>query len=184
MYRGDTFRQTVVRIGQVRSIIPDGVNIVALTATATTSLRDAVIKTIGMHKPQIVAMDPNKYNIMYCVGTFETPEKTFRPVIERLVKERSSLPCMLIYTRTLDTCAEIFLYFRNCLREQITEPLDAPDLPRFRLVEMYTSVVDQSQKEIILEKFTSESQLRIVVATVAFGMGVGCHNVQQIIHIE
>ena len=47
---------------------------------------------------------------------------------------------------------------------------------------MYTSVVEQSQRGIILNLFTRESQLRIVVATVAFGMSVDCVNVQQIIH--
>ena len=52
-------------------------------------------------------------------------------------------------------------------------PQDAPNLPKYRLVEMFTSVTDQAQKDCIIEKFTAPSQLRVVVGTV----------VQQIIHI-
>ena len=62
-------------------------------------------------------------------------------------------------------------------------PQDAPNLPRYRLVEMFTSVTDQAQKDCIIEKFTAPSQLRVVVGTVAFGMGIDCPDVQQIIHI-
>ena len=36
--RGDTFRSTLRRIGEVRSILPKGVNVMALTATATKTL--------------------------------------------------------------------------------------------------------------------------------------------------
>ena len=75
------------------------------------------------------------------------------------------------------------MYFQKGLGESITDPVDAPNLSEFRLVDMYTSVVEQSQRDIILNLFTRESQLRIVVATVAFGMGVDCVNVQQIIHV-
>ena len=37
--RGQTFRTVLDRIGEVRSILPDGLNIMALTATATRTLR-------------------------------------------------------------------------------------------------------------------------------------------------
>ena len=78
-------------------------------------------------------------------------------------------------------CADI--YFQKGLCKDMTEPVDAPNLPEFRLVEMYTSVVEQTQRDIILQHFTTESQLRIVIATVAFGMGVDCSDVRQVVHV-
>ena len=66
--------------------------------------------------------------------------------------------------------------------KEFTEPAGAPDLSRFRLVEMFTSATDGSVKEQI-KSFTESSPLRIVCATIAFGMGINCDDVWQIIHV-
>ena len=47
---------------------------------------------------------------------------------------------------------------------------------------MYTHCTHQSVKDVILQRFTSPSSLRIVIATIAFGMGIDCPDVRQIIH--
>ena len=38
-------------------------------------------------------------------------------------------------------------------------------------------------KDAIISAFTSDSCLRVVVATIAFGMGVNCYNVHEVIHL-
>ena len=48
---------------------------------------------------------------------------------------------------------------------------------------MFTSVTDQHQKDGIINAFTRDSQLRIVIATVAFGMSIDCPDVRHIVHI-
>ena len=109
---------------------------------------------------------------MYYVGNFTSVETTLKPVVERLQMEHS-----------FEMCAQIYLHFQHELGDEFCEPQDAPNLPRYRLVEMFTSVTDQAQKDCIIEKFTAPSQLRVVVGTVAFGMGIDCPDVRQIIHI-
>ena len=64
-----------------------------------------------------------------------------------------------------------------------TEPCGAPDLSRFRLVEMFSSCTDKEVKTQIVKSFNSQSSLRCVCATVAFGMGLDCPDVKQVIHL-
>lgn len=63
-----------------------------------------------------------------------------------------------------------------------TSPVGTPDLPMFRLVDMYMSLTESEVKDSIVSNFTKDSPLRVIVATIAFGMGVDCHDVCQVIH--
>ena len=172
------------RIGEIRSIIPPGVHVMALTATATKKLRYAVSAAIGMRNPFVVAVAPCKRNLMYSVSTLVSVEETLQPLVYRLYKERTTMPRTIIYCRSYDVCADIYMFFRSRLGDYFTEPTDAPDLIEFRLVDMFTSVTDPSHKDYIIQAFTNESHLRIVIATIAFGMGLDCPNIRQVIHVD
>lgn len=67
-YRGESFRPVMDRIGEVRSPLPIGVNVMALTATATKTIRYSVSKTIGLKSPYVITRSPSKNNLFYCVG--------------------------------------------------------------------------------------------------------------------
>ena len=110
-----------------------------------------------MHDPYILAKSPCKKNMMYSVSKFETVSTTFKPVVERLKLERAKMPRMIIYGKSFGMCADIYLFFRAELGDSITEPLHAPNLSRFRLVDVFTSVTDQHQKDGIINAFTRES---------------------------
>ena len=56
-------------------------------------------------------------------------------------------------------------------------------MAQFRLVDMYHSSIDPIVKESILELFCVPSSLRIVIATIVFGMGIDCHDVEQVVHL-
>ena len=157
----------------------------ALTATATRTLRYAVSATIGMRNPFVVAIPPCKRNLTYTVSIpVSSVQETLKPVIDRLRKDRTAMPRMIIYGRSYDVCADIYLFFRSQLGEQFTEPIDAPDVTGYRLVDMFTSVTDPMHKDHILRTFAKESCLRIVIATITFGMGLDCPNVRQIVHVD
>ena len=82
----------------------------------------------------------------------------------------------------MEDCADIYLYFRESMGDLFTEPVGAPDLSRFRLVEMYTKCTESDVKTQIVSSFTGTSCLCIVCATVAFGLGVNCPDVTQVIN--
>ena len=75
------------------------------------------------------------------------------------------------------------LVFRSYLGIQFTQPPGAPNLSSFRLVDMYISCTYPDEKEMINSAFTKESCLHIVIATVAFGMGINCRDVRQVINL-
>ena len=182
-YRGDTFRPALLRIGEIRSLLPPNVNVLALTATASTELRIQIAKMLSMKNEVVVSLSPCMPNIMYAVSSFESIEVTFHPLLVRLSRERASFPRMIIYCRRYEECADLYLYFRDSLGPDFTEPSGAPDLTKFRFVDMYLSSTDLNVKECIIAAFTKQSTLRIVIATIAFGMGIDCHDIRQVIHL-
>ena len=75
--RGDDFRKEFSCIGEVRNILPSCVKLMALTATATKTLQDTVIKTLGMVKPIIISESPDKPNLVLSVCQYESMEESF-----------------------------------------------------------------------------------------------------------
>ncbi len=181
--RGQSFRRVMERLGEIRSLLPPSVKIMALTATATKSVRCSVTCTLGMDKPVIVALSPCKANLVYNVGKYTTVVETFKPLLTRIRNDREKSPRTIIYCQSYNMCADIYIYLSRGLGCELTEPMDAPNIPKFRLVDMFTSVTDQAHKEIIISMFTKQSQLRVVIATVAFGLGIDCPDVHEIIHV-
>ena len=57
------------------------------------------------------------------------------------------------------------------------------DLAEFRLVDLFTLCTQKDVEDTILHSFSDpDGTLRVVVATVAFGIGLDCPNVRRIIH--
>ena len=107
----------------------------------------------------------------------------FIPMLEQLRILCCDFPRTFIYCHKFSDCSDLYLHFKDFLGNGFTEPEDAPDHPQFRLVEMYHSCTDPVVKESISNLFTKNSHLRVLVATVAFGMGIDCPDVRQVIHV-
>ena len=58
--RGTTFRLVLARVGEVRSLIPSSVHVMALTAIATSSDRIAVTQMIGLQNPYTLKQTSSK----------------------------------------------------------------------------------------------------------------------------
>ena len=171
-------------LGEVRSIIPTSVHIMALTATATNNLRESVIKTLGMYDPFVVSVVPEKPNMMYCVRPLISTYEAMMPFATELQQKRKEMARTIVYCKTRDECAQLYLFFRSFLGEHFTEPVGAPDMSRFRLIDVFTSCTESSVKQQIISSMTTkQSHLRILIATVAFGMGLDCRDVHQIVHL-
>ncbi len=90
---------------------------------------------------------------------------------------------MIIFCRNFVDCSSLYELFSDSLGPEFTEPVGVPNISVFRLVDMYASPTQKAVKDDILDSFSKQGgQLRIVISTVAFSMGIDCPDVQQIVH--
>ena len=83
---GETFRKLLLRIGEIRSLLPDQARIMALTATATEKLRKTASSIIGLRDEVVVSKSPCKNNIMYVVVESTAIEEVFMPIARDYLK--------------------------------------------------------------------------------------------------
>ena len=86
--RGDSFRKEFSCLEEIRSIVPESVHLLTLTATATLSTRKFIIKNLCMDNPAIVYVPPVKNKIIYFVSDKPKAgvQAAFQPVTSRLLK--------------------------------------------------------------------------------------------------
>ena len=181
-HRGDSFRTEFSHLGELRSIIPEAVKVIALTATATKASRREIIRSLDVQKPELITVPPVKHNIIYAVAKKSSIALAFVPPAKKMAEQTLSMGRTIIFCRRYDEVTGIYHFFRRSLGEGFTEPPGAPDMDRFGIVDMFTHCTHDSVKATIMSKFTMESSLAVVIATIAFGMGIDSPDVRQIIH--
>ena len=89
-----------------------------------------------------------------------------KPLLDRLKKERGGCPRIILYCQSFNMFPDIYIYLHVArgLGFQLTD-------------------TDQHHKDEIISLFTKPSQLRVVIATIAFGLGLDCPDVWQIVHV-
>ena len=97
----------------------------ALTATASKTLRMKVMKTLGMTNASVVSMSPDKRNIRYIVKRFSTLEECFGPLASELVHKQNHMDKVLILCRTIDDCSTLILN-ESYLQLEVSRSLEVP----------------------------------------------------------
>ena len=111
-----------------------------------------------------------------------TIEKYFGPISKQLYTMQTEIGRCIVFCPTLDDCPKLYSYFQSYLGERSTHPNGAPDLCDTRLVDMFHSCTEPKIKDKIIESFTTPSSpLRLVIATVAFGMGIDVPDIPSVI---
>jgi len=104
-------------------------------------------------------------------------------VIKELTDKRLAYPKSIIFCKHYRDCSDLYLMIRRGMGKIFTEPVNSPDLSKFRMVEMYTSISTPAKRDDVIELFsTPNGQLRLVTATIAFGMGVDCPDIRRVMH--
>jgi ATP-dependent DNA helicase RecQ len=136
--------------------------VLALTATATPRVRQDILRSLKMRSPEVVVTSFNRPNLIYRV----VPAKEKKHKLPRILDViRGSPPPGIVYATTRKECEELAANLRR-------SGVDAA---------AYHAGMASSQRASVQERFMTD-ELGVVVATIAFGMGVDKPNVRFVIH--
>ena len=184
-FRGLSFREAFLRIGEVRCLITSHISVMALTATATSKLRKEVQLQLGMIDPVTIVRSPDKVNIRYANLCIKGKiENAFKEIVAELCIKRTSLPRIIVYCKNKADCGTLYTYFQKNMGNDFTDPPGTSDkIVECQLVDMFFTGTESDVKSRIVANFTKPSPLRIVIATTAFGLGIDCPDVRLVIHL-
>ena len=183
IFRGQDFRMAFARLGELRSIIPTHVKVMTLTATATLSTMKIIKATMSMENESVIALPPEKSNIKYLLSPPCTIEELCKDISAKLCVQAVAYPKTVIFCKRIEDCSCFFLTLRHIMGAHFTYPYGYPEVHEFRLAEMYTRATKLYMREKILSSFTTAgSKLRVVIATISFGMGINCPDITKVIH--
>lgn len=175
------FRVCFSRLHELRTLAPN-VKLLALTATATETTRDVIFDVLNMNSPHVVYESPNKGNVTYGVVYMPNDidlEQYFDWLAEELITMKEHCDRTIIYCQTIKQCGLLYAIMKGLLGTQMYVGSDSRNV----LIEMLHSCTPESNKENVLKSFSDESgTIRVLIATIAFGMGVDCKGVKRIIH--
>jgi hypothetical protein len=162
--------------------------ILALTATATLLRKDEICKSLGLSDVKIIEVNPDRRNIVFNV--FQRPNKgdeklydILRPLVEELRNQKVAAPKTLIYG-SMEIIADCYSFFDKHLRNHQYYPTGAKRCAANRMFTQYhANYPPHEQTRILKEVVQTNSIIRILFVTVAFGMGIDCPDIRRVIHI-
>ncbi len=156
---GHDFRPEYRQLASLRQQFPQA-SLHAFTATATPRVRDDVVRQLGLRDPALL------------VGSFDRPNLIYRV-----------LPLVDTYAQSIEVIRRhpgeaVIVY---CISRKDTENMAALLKANGFAAEAYHAGLESSVRHRVQDAFAAE-ELNIVVATVAFGMGIDRSNVRCVLH--
>lgn len=157
---GHDFRKSYLLIPEFMKKIEQRPQILALTATATPRVREDIIEKLKMVNPHIFVDNFDRDNLTFKVEKGVVPEAFIVKFLERN-KNKSGI----IYASTRKEVDSLYAYLQ---------------LKGFS-VGKYHAGMEENDRKITQEEFIKDN-IKIMVATNAFGMGIDKSNVRFVIH--
>lgn len=158
---GHDFRPDYMEIFSVRKLFPKA-TMIALTATATEQVKKDIIKNLGLKKPEIFTTSFDRKNIFLEVQPKKSGESQ---VIDFLKNHKNESG--IIYCTSRRQVDELFVSLKKKGYSVLNYHAGLPD-----------DVRGEHQQLFI------EDKVKIIVATVAFGMGIDKPNVRFVINFD
>ncbi|CAB4041556.1 Hypothetical predicted protein, partial [Paramuricea clavata] len=174
------FRKWFSRINEMRSLLKK-IPILALTATATLATKNKIVRALEMDTCEVINQSPNRKNTAYSVQAVTGgAHQTFGPITKELKEKTVSFERIIIYCQTIKICSHIYGVFKEEMGEDMY--VSTGDITS-GMVEMYHSRIDELNRDNIVKDFSiPNGHIRVLNATIAYGMGINCQGVKSIVH--
>ena len=162
---GHDFRPEYRRLRDMMDEINPNIPVIALTATATPKVQSDIVKNLGLREPDIYISSFNRKNLYYEVQPKVKKEQTIRNIVKFISQNRGKSG--IIYTLNRKTT------------EELAELLVANNIKAVA----YHAGLDAKIRAERQDKFLNE-QVQVIVATIAFGMGIDKPDIRFVIHFN
>ncbi len=158
---GHDFRPEYRQLGRLRGIFP-GIPLIALTATAEAHTRTDILDRLGLRSSQCYISGFDRPNIRYTVLEKQKPFAQLTTFLQPRYRESG-----IVY----------------CLSRQRVEKVAGQLREAGFLAAPYHAGLSAGERKKVQEDFLRDD-IRIIVATVAFGMGIDKSNIRYVVHYD
>ena len=160
---GHDFRPEYRRLKEMMEEINAAAPIIALTATATPKVQSDIVKNLALNNPEILISSFNRENLYYEVQPKIRKEQTVKSIVKYITKHKKKSG--IIYTLNRKTT------------EELADLLKANNIKAVA----YHAGLDQKLRADRQDQFLNED-VQVIVATIAFGMGIDKPDIRFVIH--
>ncbi|XP_071484695.1 ATP-dependent helicase wrn-1-like [Diadema antillarum] len=158
------FRGAYGKLGEIRVRMKASIPTVAMTATATCDTRKRIADSLGLRNFVLVKESPEKLNIKHTV--YHTKSRDVDDMFNWLVQELrdggGDTTRTIIYCQSRKVVTEIYESFITQL----------PQSHR-KHVSMFHSTTPKDIQQYIIDSFSeADGEVRVLIATIAYGMGI------------
>ena len=157
---GYDFRPAYLKIAEIRELLPE-VPVLALTATATPEVVTDIQARLKFREGNVFRMSFERKNLAYIVRKTDNKTKELLYILQRISGSA------IIYVRNRHRTKEITELLMN---EGIT-------------ADFYHAGLDNAVKDLRQKRWQS-GEVRVMVATNAFGMGIDKPDVRIVLHLD
>jgi ATP-dependent DNA helicase RecQ len=160
---GHDFRPEYRRLKEMMEEINAAIPIIALTATATPKVQSDIVKNLALRDPEVLISSFNRANLYYEVQPKVKKEVTVKNIVRYITKHKGKSG--IIYTLNRKTT------------EELADLLKANKIKAVA----YHAGLDQKLRADRQDQFLNE-EVQVIVATIAFGMGIDKPDIRFVIH--
>ncbi|XP_052253571.1 uncharacterized protein LOC127859955 [Dreissena polymorpha] len=179
---GYEFRPEFRDLSEIQSVVD--VPLLAITATGTERVREDIVKYLQISDNAFsIAIVPDRPNITLVVKSTgsERYEEELQWLLDyaRVHIDNESMAKTIIFCRSYRMVYGVWSWLLDAIGLKVYA--EEKHTVKGRRVEMFTASTTEKDKNRILDNFKN-GRTRIIVSTVAFGMGVNIPNVSLVVH--